>query len=97
MVRVFAPVDCAGERRRAGAGGPRATGRRIYQTDKHSESAKTSWHGGSIGRYEGDTLVVDTIGLDERTFLDGFNTPHTKEPHVAVGDRSRHLPTYSAG
>jgi hypothetical protein len=32
--------------------------------------------------YEGDTLVVDTIGLDERTFLDGFNTPHTKELHV---------------
>src|SRR6516225_10750974 len=52
--------------------------RRIFLTDKHSESVKTSWHGESIGRYEGGTLVVDTIGLDDRTFLDGFNTPHTK-------------------
>jgi hypothetical protein len=56
--------------------------RRIYLTDKHSESVKTSWHGESIGRYEGGTLVVDTIGLDDRSFLDGFNTPHTKELHV---------------
>jgi hypothetical protein len=54
----------------------------VRAPDKHSERVKTSWHGESIGRYEGDTLVVDTIGLDDRTFLDGFNTPHTKELHV---------------
>src|SRR5262249_23181356 len=31
---------------------------------------------------EGDTLVVDTIGIDERTWVDGFGTPHTRELHV---------------
>ena len=56
--------------------------RRIYLADKHSANIKTSWYGESIGRYEGDTLIVDTIGLDDRTFVDGFGTPHTKELHV---------------
>ena len=56
--------------------------RRVYLTDKHSANVKTSWYGESIGRYEGDTLVVDTIGLDDRTLVDGFGTPHTKQLHV---------------
>jgi hypothetical protein len=56
--------------------------RRIYLADKHSENARPSWHGDSIGHYEGDTLVVDTIGLDDRTFVDGFQTPHTTQLHV---------------
>jgi hypothetical protein len=56
--------------------------RRIYLTDKRSPNVKPSWYGESIGRYEGDALVVDTIGIDERTLVDGFGTPHTKELHV---------------
>jgi hypothetical protein len=56
--------------------------RRVYLTDKHSANVKTSWYGESIGHYEGDTLVVDTIGLDDRTLVDQFGTPHTKELHV---------------
>jgi hypothetical protein len=56
--------------------------RHIYLTDKHSPNVKTSWYGESIGRYEGDTLVVDTIGIDDRTWVDGFGTPHTKQLHV---------------
>jgi hypothetical protein len=56
--------------------------RHIYLTDKHSSNVKPSWYGESIGRYEGDTLVVDTIGIDERTWVDGFGTPHTKDLHV---------------
>ena len=56
--------------------------RHIYLTDKHSPNVKPSWYGESIGRYEGDTLVVDTIGIDERTWVDGFGTPHTKQLHV---------------
>ena len=56
--------------------------RHIYLTDKHSANVKTSWYGESIGHYEGDTLVVDTIGLDDRTTVDGFGTPHTKQMHV---------------
>src|ERR1700731_2890828 len=56
--------------------------RHIHLTDKHSDNVKTSWYGESIGWYEGDTLVVDTIGLDDRTHVDGFGTPHTKQLHV---------------
>ncbi len=56
--------------------------RHIYLTDRHSPNVKTSWYGESIGRYEGDALVVDTIGIDERTWVDGFGTPHTKQLHV---------------
>jgi hypothetical protein len=56
--------------------------RRIYLADKHSENVKTSWYGESIGHYEGDALVVDTIGLDDRTFIDGFGTPHTRDLHL---------------
>src|SRR5712672_240627 len=56
--------------------------RHVYLTDRHSPNLKPSWYGESIGHYEGDTLVVDTIGIDERTWVDGFGTPHTKELHV---------------
>jgi hypothetical protein len=59
--------------------------RRIYLTDKHSENAKPSWFGESIGHYEGgDTLVVDTIALAGGQFhyIDSFRTPHTEKLHV---------------
>jgi hypothetical protein len=56
--------------------------RHIYLADKHSDNLKPSWYGESIGHYEGDTLVVDTIGLNDRTFVDGFETPHTTQLHV---------------
>src|SRR5215467_9312979 len=56
--------------------------RHIFMTDKPSENLKPTWYGESIGRYEGDTLVVDTIGLNDRTLVDGFGTPHTKDLHV---------------
>ena len=56
--------------------------RRVYLTDKHSPNLKSSWYGESIGHYQGDTLVVDTIGIDEGTWVDGFGTPHTKQLHV---------------
>jgi hypothetical protein len=57
--------------------------RRIYLTDKHSESVKPSWFGESIGRYENGELVVDTIGLATRnSYIDNFRTPHTEKEHV---------------
>ena len=56
--------------------------RHVYLTDKHAENLKPSWYGDSIGHYEGDTLVVDTIGIDERTWIDHMGTPHTKDLHV---------------
>ena len=58
--------------------------RRVYLTDKHSDNIKPSWFGESIGHYEnGDTLVVDTIGLSTKTsYIDNFRTPHTEKEHV---------------
>jgi hypothetical protein len=57
--------------------------RHIYLTDKHSPNVKPSWFGESIGHYEnGDTLVVDTVGLNTKTFVDSYQTPHTEQLHV---------------
>ena len=56
--------------------------RHIYMDVPHSTNPKPSWFGESVGHYEGDTLVVDTIGLNDRTFVDNFRTPHTTQLHV---------------
>ena len=56
--------------------------RRIYLDVPHSKNVKPSWYGESVGHYEGDTLVVDTIGLNDRTYVDNFLTPHTDKLHV---------------
>src|SRR5216684_1416063 len=57
--------------------------RHVYLTDQHSPNLKPSWFGESIGHYEnGDTLVIDTIGLNTKTFVDSFRTPHTERLHV---------------
>jgi hypothetical protein len=41
-----------------------------------------SWTGDSTGKWEGDTLVVDTIGFNDRTWLDDTGKPHSEELHV---------------
>jgi len=56
--------------------------RRIYLDVPHSANPKPSWYGESVGHYDGDTLVVDTIGLNDKTFVDNFRTPHTDKLHV---------------
>src|SRR5258706_2800047 len=57
-------------------------GRRIYMDVPHSANLKLSWYGESVGRYDGDTLVIDTIGLSEKTVVDVYRTPHTEKLHV---------------
>ena len=56
--------------------------RRIYLNVPHSENPKPSWYGESVGHYEGDTLVIDTVGLNDKTFVDNFRTPHSDKLHV---------------
>jgi hypothetical protein len=57
--------------------------RRIYLADQHSEQVKPSWFGESIGRYEGNELVVDTVGLKSGlSYLDMYRTPHSEKLHV---------------
>jgi len=57
--------------------------RRVYLDRPHSEHPGYSVYGESVGHYEnGDTLVVDTVGLDDSTPIDRYRTPHTKQLHV---------------
>jgi len=57
--------------------------RHVYLNVAHSANPKPSWYGESVGHYEnGDTLVVDTIGLNDKTYIDNYLTPHTTRLHV---------------
>ena len=57
--------------------------RRIYLDVPHSPNPRHSWYGESVGHYEGgDTLVVDTIGLNDKSQIDRFGTPHSDRIHV---------------
>jgi hypothetical protein len=56
--------------------------RHVYLDVPHSANPKPSWFGESVGHYEGDTLVVDTIGISTRTFVDNFETPHSDKLHT---------------
>jgi hypothetical protein len=56
--------------------------RRVYMDVPHSENPKPSWYGESVGHYEGDTLVIDTIGQNIKSFVDVYRTPHTEKLHV---------------
>jgi hypothetical protein len=57
--------------------------RHVYMNVPHSAHPKPSWYGESVGHYEGgDTLVVDTIGQNDKSFIDDYRTPHTSQIHV---------------
>jgi hypothetical protein len=56
--------------------------RHVYLNVPHSQNPKPAWYGESVGRYEGDSLVVDTIGQTTATFLDNYRTPHSDKLHV---------------
>jgi hypothetical protein len=56
--------------------------RHVYLDVPHSRDLKPSWYGDSVGHYEGDTLVVDTVGFNDKSFIDKFRTPHTEKLHV---------------
>ncbi len=56
--------------------------RHVYLNQPHAAAREPSWYGDSVGHYEGDTLVVDTIGMNDKTAIDRFGTPHTIALHV---------------
>lgn len=56
--------------------------RHIYLDVPHTQNPKPSWYGESVGHYEGDTLVVDTIGQNTNTYVDNYRTPHRERLHV---------------
>jgi hypothetical protein len=56
--------------------------RHVYLDAQHSKNPPPTWLGESIGHYEGDELVIDTVGLNDKTFIDWYHTPHTEKLHV---------------
>jgi len=56
----------------------------VHLDQPHSKNVPLTWFGESVGRYEGDSLVIDTIGLAAKkmSLLDVFGTPHTDALHV---------------
>ena len=60
-------------------GGPH-TYRIVYMDGRdHPENLTPSYYGHSIGHWEGDTLVMETLGYNERFWLDRRGTPHTEQ------------------
>ena len=49
---------------------------------KHPEDPSPTWYGHSIGHWEGPTLVVDTIGLNDKFWLDGSGIQQTEQLHL---------------
>jgi len=49
---------------------------------KHPEDLIPTWTGHSIGRWEGDTLVVDAVGFNDKWWFDRRGTPHSEQLHV---------------
>ena len=56
--------------------------RRIYLDGKHPADLKPTWMGHSIGRYDGETLVIDTTGINDKVWVDVQGHPHTDALHV---------------
>ena len=55
--------------------------RHVRMNQPHPATVTPSWYGDSVGHYEGDTLVIDTIGIKTgRPFamVDLYGTPHTR-------------------
>ncbi len=64
--------------------------RPIYLKRGHPPAVKPTWLGDSIGRWEGDTLVVDTIGFNDSTWLNEQGAQHTEALHLV--ERIRQMP-----
>jgi len=59
--------------------------RQVRLNSKHPSPLKPSWYGDSVGHYEGDTLVIDTVGIKSArpyAMVDIYGTPYTEGLHV---------------
>jgi len=59
--------------------------RRVRMNEPHPAETRPSWYGDSVGHYEGDTLVIDTVGTrTDRPFamLDMYGTPFSAALHI---------------
>src|SRR5580700_8559648 len=58
--------------------------RRVRMNQPHPAQVTPTWYGDSVGHYEGDTLVIDTVGFKIGPFsmVDRYGTPHTEALHI---------------
>jgi len=66
--------------------------RQVRLNQPHQAPVTPSWYGDSVGHYEGDTLVIDTVGVrTDRPYamIDLFGTPYTKSLHIVERYRLR--------
>jgi hypothetical protein len=56
--------------------------RHIYMDQPHARNPAPTFMGDSVGHWEADTLVVDTVGLNDRTWIDEVGVIHGKQLHV---------------
>jgi hypothetical protein len=49
---------------------------------KHPDDPDPTWYGHSVGKWEGDTLVIDSVGFNDRFWFDFAGHPHTEKLHV---------------
>jgi len=56
--------------------------RQIFMNAKHPEDPDPTWFGHSIGHWEGNTLLVDTVGFNDKFWFDYKGHPHTEKLHT---------------
>jgi hypothetical protein len=62
-------------------GGPH-TYRQIFMDRPHPKDFQPTYYGHSTGRWDGDTLVIDTVGFNDKFWMDRQGTPHTDQLHM---------------
>lgn len=59
------------------------TYRQIFMDGKgHPDDVNPTWYGHSTAKWEGDTLVVDTVGFNDKFWFDFAGHPHTEKLHT---------------
>jgi hypothetical protein len=56
--------------------------RQIFMNGKHPEDPDPTWFGHSVGHWEGNTLIVDTVGFNDKFWFDYVGHPHTEKLHT---------------
>lgn len=56
--------------------------RQIAMNRPHSDDPDPTWFGEAVGKWEGDALVVDTVGIKDTTWLDPIGHPHSEDLHI---------------
>jgi hypothetical protein len=56
--------------------------RTIHMNRPHPENVAATWQGDSVGGWEGDTLVIDTVGFNDRTWLNSAGAQHSDALHL---------------